>query len=500
MIRAIYCIVRLITLSIISTILLIIYTLERPNSILKVIERPLADLNISIDRVEGSPLYGFKIINFRYQNLVEFKSLNFKIDWDSLKDRLLKIEEMGVEDLHIEETLLNSLLESNGSSGGSAVALPVDVVEIDRGLLSFRDIRYRDGRFNSLKLKLDNLNIELDSNSTTYIESINIDKFKLVIDRGEYLEYRVDSGYLELNRVWSDIEHYRGDISLKLKSSIADGSIDGSLDDNHIDIAGYIEAKSPYLSRFIDCSDIRMMRDIKVDILKLEGDIDGGLNFNLKFKDIDILKGGYPIEGTLNRVVGSYNLKSDDLRLDIDGVVKGRGGEVSLRGGTSLNIGDLNSTLRYNLKSQVMVNIEFLNRYIDTIHISKISPINLELSGDMGRGRYRVKSGAVEVVRDDIYINSPVDISGGVSISGGDVDYRATLKPESTIGYGDIESRGEFNFKRFKSTFKQSSIFDIYLNSGYLNTLLYDNNLTITKNPHISGDVRGGIALVDTGV
>jgi len=44
LIRAIYCIVRLITLSIISTILLIIYTLERPNSILKVIERPLADL------------------------------------------------------------------------------------------------------------------------------------------------------------------------------------------------------------------------------------------------------------------------------------------------------------------------------------------------------------------------------------------------------------------------------------------------------------------------
>jgi len=52
---------------------------------LKVIERPLADLNISIDRVEGSPLYGFKIINFRYQNLVEFKSLNFKIDLGLLK-------------------------------------------------------------------------------------------------------------------------------------------------------------------------------------------------------------------------------------------------------------------------------------------------------------------------------------------------------------------------------------------------------------------------------
>ncbi len=97
-----------------------------------------------------------------------------------------------------------------------------------------------------------------------------------------------------------------------------------------------------------------------------------------------------------------------------------------------------------------------------------------------------VKSGAVEVVRDDIYFNSPVDISGGVSISGGDVDYRATLKLESTIGYGDIESRGEFNFKRFKSTFKQSSIFDIYLNSGYLNMVLYDNNLTIIKS-HISG-------------
>jgi len=87
------------------------------------------------------------------------------------------------------------------------------------------------------------------------------------------------------------------------------------------------------------------------------------------------LKGGYPIEGTLNRVVGSYNLKSDDLRLDIDGVVKGRGGEVSLRGGTSLNIGDLNSTLRYNLKSQVMVNIEFPQQIYRYYPYLKISPI-----------------------------------------------------------------------------------------------------------------------------
>ncbi len=71
------------------------------------------------------------------------------------------------------------------------------------------------------------------------------------------------------------------------------------------------------------------------------------------------MKGGYIHEGITTRVVGSYNLKSDDLRLDIDGVVKGRGGEVSLRGGNSQLLGDLNSNCRYNLKLASMVNIEF---------------------------------------------------------------------------------------------------------------------------------------------
>ncbi len=48
--------------------------------------------------------------------------------------------------------------------------------------------------------------------------------------------------------------------------------------------------------------------------------------------------------------------------------------------------------------------------------------LHLEFSGDMGRGRYRVKSGVLQVVRDDIYIIVSSTILGAVLYRGADVD------------------------------------------------------------------------------
>jgi len=59
-----------------------------------------------------------------YGDRVEFDTLNLKVDWDSLRDRVLKVEEIGVSNFHIEESFLNSLMEGNSSSSGGVVAVP----------------------------------------------------------------------------------------------------------------------------------------------------------------------------------------------------------------------------------------------------------------------------------------------------------------------------------------------------------------------------------------
>jgi len=92
----------------------------------------------------------------------------------------------------------------------------------------------------------------------------------------------------------------------------------------------------------------------------------------------------------------------------------------------------------------VGVDIDFINRYIDGIYISDISPIDISLKGNMKSSQYRVESEAVEVIGEDIYLKSPIELSGGVSIVKGDIEYLLSLKPDSTAGYGVVDSSGKF--------------------------------------------------------
>ncbi len=129
-----------------------------------------------------------------------------------------------------------------------------------------------------------NLKLNLDGNFS--ILKLFTKDSSLLVDRGEYKDYVIDSANLNLNGLEGNLEDYRGGISLKLNSNIIDGDIRGFIKNSFIDLKGDIKPESSYLSKFLTNSDIKIDKNPYIKILKLRGDYRRYLDFNLNTKGI----------------------------------------------------------------------------------------------------------------------------------------------------------------------------------------------------------------------
>ncbi len=95
---------------------------------------------------------------------------------------------------------------------------------------------YLDYSLEYSKLDIDKLKLNLDGNFS--ILKLFTKDSSLLVDRGEYRDYVIDSANLNFSGLEGNLEDYRGGISLKLNSNIIDGDIRGSIKNSFIDLKG----------------------------------------------------------------------------------------------------------------------------------------------------------------------------------------------------------------------------------------------------------------------
>ena len=539
MIRLIYYTLRYTVLSLIFLISILIFSLEKPSIVYGIIKKPLNSIGISIDNIDGSPFYGLDIRGINYQNRIKLDRFKLKVDWKLLNKKILQIDDIRVENLYIEEQFLNSLLESNGTdSSDSNLSIPIDInkIIIKRGEFSLKKGKYRDGEIGGFNLGFRDLNIDIDINSSTLIKETKIGEFNLTanrvlfrdfkvnladiylkdldikgyldtillsradinINRGRYREYIIDYGELKLADTESNLKDYKTNLSLKLKSSIANGDIKGRLNNSYIDIRGDITPKSLYLSRFLKGSNITLKRDAVVNIGKLRGDYKKSLDFDIKLNNLSATFNRYSLSTKKFLASGNYSIEKNSLNLKLDTILNSNIGKVSLVGDSFINFNDINNTLKYNIRSKLNIKRVFLSKYLEGIYLKRLSSIYLKLNGDLKKTNFKLNTPLVAIKKGDISLKSPISLRGNGSILNGDIEFRLYIKPDSNIGRGVIGSVGLFNFKRFKSTFNHKTNLNITLNRSYLNRFLYEHNITLVKSPNIKGVVGGDLNNIDT--
>ncbi len=428
----IYYIIRYTILFITLIAILLGFIVEKPALILKLASKPLSEYGIKYKSIEGGLISGFKLKEFNYQDKITANSAELKIDWDSLRNRELLIDNLTLNRVHIKENYLKSLIESNSSSEDSNSSLPFDEVIIKNAQIDIENIIY------------DN--------------------------------YKVNSANLEIKNFKTDIKSkYRGDIKFKLDSNITNLNLIANITkDNNFKLKGNIEPKRRFLEPFLKEQNITLKKTPKFYI-DTSGDLKK-IKYHLLVNrlGIDYLK--YSIDSKKLIFNGNYNIEKRDISIDIDTILDTNLAKLKLKGSSSFNLDDINRSLKFRVKSN-----------IKTDNLSIIKPyningdINLNASGDMKKIRYSLLTNSLKIKDKKYRVDSRrLIVNGSYNIVKKDVNIKKIdtilnsnlanlkLKGSSSFNLDDINKSLKF---RVKSNIKT-------------------NNLSIIKPYNISGDIN----------
>ncbi len=428
----IYYTIRYIVLFTLLIVILLGFIVEKPVFLLKLASKPLSEYGIKYKSIKGGLISGFKLRGFNYQDKITANSAELRVDWNSLKDRKLIIDNLTLNRVHIKKEYLKSLIESNSSND--------------------------------------------DNNSSLPLKKIIIKKAHLDIENIIYNNYKINSANLDIKNFKTDIKsQYRGDIKLKLDSNITNLNLTTNITkDNNFKLKGDIEPKRKFLEPLLKEQNITLKRvpkfyiDINKD-LKI-------LKYHISINRLGLKYLNYIVDSKKLIFKGNYNIEKKDLNVDINTILNSNLAKLKLKGSANLNLNDINNSLKFRVKSN-----------IKTLNLSIIKPyningdINLNASGDMKRVKYTLLTNTLKI-RDKKYrVDSKrLIVNGSYNITRKDINIKnidtilnsnlanLKLKGSSRFNLDDINNSLKF---RVKSNIKTHnlSIIEPYNISGDIN-------------------------------
>ena len=142
----------LIIITIFLTILLLT-VIEAPNIVFKLASQPLKEQGITYKSIKGGILSGFRLTGVNYQNKIKAKEVSLKVDWEKLKNRVIYINHIKLEDLEIDKDYLSSLINSDSSDENNS-SLAFDKLILNNTDISIKNLIYDKYRINSAKLHI----------------------------------------------------------------------------------------------------------------------------------------------------------------------------------------------------------------------------------------------------------------------------------------------------------------------------------------------------------
>jgi len=158
-----YSIIRWIVLIVIFLSLLLSIVIEKPSIALRFLSIPLQEQGITYQSMSGGFLSGFKLTGVNYQNKVKAKEVSLKVDWDRLKDRVLYIDHIKLDEVEIDRDYLKSLVDANSSDDSeSNSSLPFDKIVLNDTDITVKQIIYDKYKINSAKLHINHFTTDME--------------------------------------------------------------------------------------------------------------------------------------------------------------------------------------------------------------------------------------------------------------------------------------------------------------------------------------------------
>jgi hypothetical protein len=532
----------------------VFFSLNSPTVLNKVATTAIksSGLDVKYESLEGGLFDGLNIKGFNYEDKLK-ADLKLKADFKAIKSGLIHVEELNISNLWIDEKFLNSLTDSNSSKKDSSSKESfIKRIIVDKAFLNLVDFHYKEYEVSELNLKIDDLSYDMKEDIKAKIKAdfkssvadamikadIKDERYTLHLDgipKKEYIEsfvkeqnitiensphvlldasgdfHKVDLN-LSLNDTkltFEDIDVSSKDLKLSALFDIdkkdLDATLKGVVDSSLADLDIKSEAKlniedinnTLYFTLKSDISPKeKLLSDQNLTVKKMpkltllsEGDFKliktklhvGGGEF--AYEDITIKPKTTDIDA-------EYSLKEGSLSAKVLSDVLSNVADFDLDAVVSLDVADINRSLKVDLLSHVDPKQRYLKTKLSeqNITIEKMPKFVVTLVGDyekldlkanLSKGAYRYQNIKITSKRSDIdasysLLSKLLDakVLADVSSDVADAKLDMTLLAKSDDINNTLVYKGDVNILAPKREIK-------------------DLNITITKPTKIALNIKG---------
>ncbi len=406
-------------------------------------------LDLKYKNLKGDFFSGIAIKEFNYQNKVK-GDLYLKADWSALKNRNLKIQEVNLTSLWIDENFLKNLLKNNKQAKK-----------------------------------------EQNKSSNNFLKSVEIDNLNFSIKNFKWDRYKIDNLLLNVKDFKYDMNKTLSCVfSLKENGNTAFIHLLGRVNLPNYRFSMDGEVKRDFINNFIKNNEIYLKDNVSV-YLKGKGDLDKiyiSLNikpFGAKIKDIDLKSK----KATLK---GDFGIKSHILDAKLLYAIDSNLAKLNLNAKTALDIDDINNTLTLNALSDVKIKSSYLKTVLGdkNITVLKEPKFRLNLNGNMKNLSFDINGKDIELRAYGINVfEKKLSLKSNLNALKGDFNANLNSSFDSKLGGLFLESFSSGNLNDLNNTLKFRAKTLLTLNKKRIKNK--DLSILISKNGFLEAKVFG---------
>lgn len=445
-------IIKWLILFLIILFAILSFILESPSTVLGMAKSTLKEQGITYGEIEGGFLSGFTLKDVNYNDQVQVKEVSLKVDFEQLKNRVLYIDNLVLDEVEVDKDFLASFIDSNSTDENKTegnTSLPFDRVVVNNADISLKNIAYQEYNIHSFKLQLNQLETDMKSK-------------------------------------------HEGDVTLWLDSNMAQADLNATFKNENYHLFATLEGERVFIEPFVAEHNLSLLSNPHLT-LKADGNLQK-LDYDLTVNRLDLKQNEYEVHSKSLHTFGNYSIEKKDVVNSIKTRLESNVGDLNLDAHTTLNLDDLNNTLLFDVdavfkakKYSIVSNLREQN-----ITIQALPTLTLFAKGNMKDVEFKTTIKGLKAKQNELALNlKDLELKGIAKPLAGDVKATLLSHFDSSLAAGTIDAKTSLNYKDVNNTLTFDLKSDLNTHGTGLSQMLKDANVTVQGNSHIKLDAKG---------
>ena len=437
---------------------LVVLVLESPATVLNLLKEPLKEQGVSYGEMKGGLLSGFTLKDVNYNNQVQADEVALTVNFEALKNRVLVIDNLVLSQAKIDKEFLTNLIDSNSSDEPKKegnITLPFDKVLVKEAHISLKETGYQNYYINALKLDIKNLETDMK-------------------------------------------KEHKGELTLLLDSNMTQADIEASFVNETYNIVAKIEGNRDFINPFVAEQNITLLVNPKLN-LEAKGDLDL-INYKLNIDALSLKQNSYRVTSKELTTFGSFNIAQNSVVNNLKTELDGNVAHIKLQSVTSLDLDDLNNTLKFDIDGEVQPKKEFIPLELaeQNITIQKLPEIALLAKGTMKKVNFSTTITGLKAKQNDIALNlESLKVKGDANPLQGDIKSTLFTKFKSSVASGDIGLKSSLNYKDINNTLLFNLDANLKTHKQFLSKMAKDANVVVQSDGTVKLMAKGDMKKVN---